>query len=226
MISQGTFIKPNLNLARREQWRKAYGAFVIMVILLVWWYPYLGLAVPVVMVMGLIGGFLRGRYVCGNLCPRGSFLDTWVSSVSGNRKLPSSFRSMWFRVLVLAGLMSFLAWQLSQNVGSLVLWGYVFWMMCLLTTLVAMALATIFAERTWCMICPMGTNQELENHNKFDLKITSECRNCKTCEQCCPIDLSITDYRDKGVISERDCLKCARCVSHCHHGALQWPQTN
>ncbi len=48
---------------------------VVIVIAFGWHYPWLGYSVPVVMLMGMVGGFVRGRYVCGHLCPRGAFFD-------------------------------------------------------------------------------------------------------------------------------------------------------
>ncbi len=51
---------------------------VIVVIGLGWRWTWLGFAVPIVMAMGMVGGVFRGRYVCGNLCPRGAFYDRIV----------------------------------------------------------------------------------------------------------------------------------------------------
>jgi len=53
--------------------------FMVTVILFGWKFPLLGFAVPVAMLTGMTGGFFRGRYVCGNICPRGSFYDTLFS---------------------------------------------------------------------------------------------------------------------------------------------------
>lgn len=46
---------------------------VITTIALGWWFPYIGFLVPVAMLSGMIGGVFKGRFVCGNLCPRGAF---------------------------------------------------------------------------------------------------------------------------------------------------------
>jgi hypothetical protein len=53
---------------RLVQW--ALAPIVIVVTAWGWKYPYLGYTVPVVMILGMIGGVFRGRYVCGNLCPQ------------------------------------------------------------------------------------------------------------------------------------------------------------
>ncbi|MFC1736814.1 4Fe-4S binding protein [Candidatus Hydrogenedentota bacterium] len=58
---------------------------VLITIGLGWKYPLLGFSVPVVMTAGFVGGIFRGRYVCGNLCPRGSFFDRILLRVSRGR---------------------------------------------------------------------------------------------------------------------------------------------
>ncbi len=48
---------------------------VIISIALGWKFPWLGFSVPIVMLMGAIINIKKGRYGCGNLCPRGNFFD-------------------------------------------------------------------------------------------------------------------------------------------------------
>jgi len=130
---------------------------VIAVISLGWKYPWLGLSVPLVMIIGLIGAFFNGRYVCGNLCPRGAFFDRIVTKISPGRPIPAFLRSMKFRYTVLALLMGFMVYRLLQNPLSLDHYGRVFWLMCVVTTLLGIILALFFRARTWCAFCPIGT---------------------------------------------------------------------
>jgi len=60
--------------ARRRTVQLALWPVVVIVIAFGWHYPLLGFSVPVVMLMGAAGGVLRGRYVCGHLCPGEVFL--------------------------------------------------------------------------------------------------------------------------------------------------------
>ena len=62
--------KTNSKLTTRHITQWLLLPIVITVIGLGWKYPWLGLSVPLVMVIGIIGAFFNGRYVCGNLCPR------------------------------------------------------------------------------------------------------------------------------------------------------------
>lgn len=87
--------------------------------------PYLGIIVIIISIGGIfypkLGYFLllvfatlmiiapfRGRWFCGNLCPRGSFVDFWLAPLSRKVSIPHVLRSMWFRVPVFFVLMGFM----------------------------------------------------------------------------------------------------------------------
>ncbi len=83
---------------QRRRWVQwALAPIVILVIALGWKYPYLGYTVPVVMILGMIGGIFRGRYVCGNLCPRGGFFDRIMPLASRVQAIPVILRNRVFR---------------------------------------------------------------------------------------------------------------------------------
>lgn len=61
-------------IARRRFIQWCLLPIVPITIALGWKYPLLGFSVLLVMITAMAGGVLGGRYVCGTLCPRGSFL--------------------------------------------------------------------------------------------------------------------------------------------------------
>jgi ferredoxin-type protein NapH len=124
-----------------------------------WAYPLLGLAVPVVMVLGLTVSPFKGRWVCGNACPRGSFLDTVMSRLTMKRPLPVIFRSSAFKWTVVVVLMGLMMTRLLLSVHALTVIGRLFWVMCAVTSVVAIVLAVVYNHRAWCAMCPMGTIQ-------------------------------------------------------------------
>ncbi len=207
---------------RRTQWLLA--PIMIVTVALGWRYPLLGFAVPVAMATGMIGGLFRGRYVCGNLCPRGSFIDRLLVKVGGERPIPALFRNMVFRWLVFAGLMGFMVWRLSQNPTSWEHWGLVFWSMCALTTGIAVIAGMIYHPRSWCSFCPVGTVQNAVGGHKQQLQIASDCRQCGKCEKVCSMNLPIHKHKSVGVVQERDCLRCSECVAACPSASLKWPE--
>lgn len=195
---------------------------VVVVLLLGWRFPALGFAVPVAMVAGMGGGVFRGRWVCGNLCPRGSLLDTWLGALP-RRPLPAWLTRPAVRWAVLTALIGLMIAQLTADPGNWRHWGIVFWRMCLVTTSAAVFLAVTYASRGWCNICPVGTVAARVGGDRQPLQIASSCRACGRCEQACPMQFDIAVHRQAGQLPHRDCLKCSACVKACPGLALSWP---
>jgi len=210
--------RPNRNLL---QW--LLGLSMVVVVSLGWKYPALGYMVPVTMGLGMVGSFTHGRYVCGNLCARGNFLDTFFWGAGGERQLPKLIFNPIFRWSVFALLMTGMVWQISLNPTNTMHWGFVFWTMCAATTVVALLLGTAFRARAWCIVCPMGTLSAAIGGNKYQLQIDPKCEECNSCGENCPFSFNIPAHKEAGVLQERDCLKCSDCISACQKGAISWP---
>jgi polyferredoxin len=71
-------------------------------------YPKLGYILLLVFASLMIIAPFRGRWFCGNLCPRGSFVDFWLAPLSRKLKIPPLFRSMWLRAPIFVALMGFM----------------------------------------------------------------------------------------------------------------------
>ena len=123
-------------------------------------YPLIGYLVLAMMIFLLVLSFFRGRYWCWNLCPRGAFLDLIMAKLSPNKPLPKIFTMQWFRWLIFTIFISFLILRILQTGGNLIAIGSVFVTMCIVTTLISIALGLTTKHRAWCMICPMGLLQE------------------------------------------------------------------
>lgn len=212
------------NIKRRViQWGLMW--IVVITIGLGWKYPLLGYSVPVVMLAGIIGSLIWGRYVCGNLCPRGSFLDRLMSLASPKKDIPGFFRHPALRWTVFSGLMAFMLYRGLQDPTNLSHWGLVFWSMCLWTTLLAVILGLLIHPRSWCAFCPIGTLQAAVGGGKGQLLIDADrCKGCRICEKACAFNLAIVEHKDKGYLPSRDCLKCSECTTVCPIKALSWPQ--
>lgn len=216
---------PSWLIVRLQPAYKWLLALVVAVVLLLGWrFPLLGFAVPVAMGAGMGGGLFRGRWVCGNLCPRGSLLDTWLGALP-RRPVPEWLRHRAFRWAVLATLLGLMVAQIAVHPGDWRHWGLVFWRMCLVTTAAAVALAVTFTARGWCRICPVGTVAATVGGDKLPLRIGPSCRGCGHCEQSCPMHFDIAPYRRTGALPHRDCLKCSNCVKACPAQALSFTAT-
>lgn len=189
-----------------------------------WRFPWLGFSVPIVMFMGIVGSLFNGRYVCGNLCPRGSFYDRLMAPISRKRSIPGWLRSNALRWTLFAAMMGFMVIRILQNPLDPMHWGRVFWVMCVVTTLIGIPLALLIHPRTWCSLCPIGTAQSAIGGRRNQLRIDGDlCRSCALCERACPMDLSIVKHKDSGIVSEPDCLRCLECVAVCPVQALAFP---
>ena len=171
---------------------------VVVVLLLGWRYPALGFVVPVAMGAGMAGGVFRGRWVCGNLCPRGSLFDTWLGALP-RRPVPAWMTRPAFRWGILVALIGLMVAQIAVDPGRWQHWGVVFWRMCLLTTLAGLVLAALFTSRGWCHICPVGTVAAQAGVGKLPLQIATACRGCGRCVSVCPegaITLTVDNEAD------------------------------
>lgn len=188
-------------------------------------YPIVGLLALVCMLAPVLLSFYKGRYWCGNFCPRGSFYDHVLTKVSPQKQIPVFFRKNGFRVAVLLVLMSAFSVQMYAAWGNLALMGAVFVRIILITTLIGIGLGMFYHQRTWCSFCPMGSLASwISSWRKpLPLKVDATCVNCKLCTTVCPLQLKA--YEAKGHIEgfiDGDCLKCSRCVEKCPKKALSF----
>jgi polyferredoxin len=124
------------------------------------WFPVLGYLMLGMMLMIPVLAYWRGRYWCGNLCPRGAFLDIVLYNFSPRRPFPRAFTQKRWRWGIFAFIMTVFAIRLYAVWGNWLAVGGLFVNMCVVTSIVAIALGLLFNQRTWCAICPMGTLQE------------------------------------------------------------------
>ncbi|MFZ5652265.1 MAG: 4Fe-4S binding protein [Bacillota bacterium] len=132
---------------------------ITLVLLMIggWFYPPLGYFLLFCMVMAMGIGAVKGRNWCDWMCPRGSFWDSYLSCFSRNVEVPRFFRSVPFRLLWLAILMTMLIINIAPVWGDYYKMGKPFVMILTVTTAVGLVLGVAYHHRIWCMFCPMGT---------------------------------------------------------------------
>ncbi|OGT06988.1 MAG: hypothetical protein A2103_01485 [Gammaproteobacteria bacterium GWF2_41_13] len=214
-------IMKQVNRRRVIQWLLVPIALIILG--LAWKFPLLGFLVPLVMLLGIVGSFFKGRYVCGNLCPRGALYDRVLSRISPKKTIPTFLKNMSFRWAVVVGLMTFMVFRLFDQPFSWTHTGLVFWQMCVITTMIGVILAIFMHHRAWCSFCPIGTLSNAIGGNKDPLQMNQpRCVLCKKCERTCPMQIAILQNTRQGVLTDRDCIRCEECINSCSRQALEF----
>lgn len=174
------------------------------------------------MIAPIIVSFFKGRFWCGNLCPRGNFYDNVVCKFSNKRNPPKFFKSYYFRAIILTIMMTVFISGVSKNWGNLYGIGMVFYRLIVVTTIIGIALSLVYNHRTWCNFCPMGTMASVVSKfrkSKRVLNVSSSCVSCKICEKKCPLVLVPYDYKGD-ILSHPDCIQCGKCVTACPKNAI------
>ncbi|OBR90379.1 putative electron transport protein YccM [Clostridium ragsdalei P11] len=203
-------------------WKKYSFTLLIVFILLGLIDLRFSIAAVICMAAPIIVSIFKGRFWCGNLCPRGNFYDNIVSKFSNKRKVPKLLKSYYFRILVVVFMMTMFTLGIKQNWGNLYGIGMVFYRIIVVTTIIGIVLSLFYNHRTWCNFCPMGTIASIISKfrtNKKVLQVSSNCVSCKICEKKC--SLGIVPYEYKGdLLSHPDCIQCGKCVSACPKKAI------
>ena len=196
---------------------------IIAYIVIGWFYPIVGLLALICMIGPVVTSIAKGRWWCGNVCPRGNMYDRLLSKYSPHRPIPKFVRTFGFRLFMVLFIFTMFGIQLAF-VESWSDVGRVFWRIIVMTTVVGVVLSFIYAPRTWCSFCPMGTiSRWVAPKNApvpsgfTNVHVSSACQmKCKSCARVCPMQL--TPYDSRGQESgymHPDCIKCGKCTLAC-----------
>ena len=201
-------------------WKK-YSYIILMIFIIIGLFDFrIGLIAILCMIGPIILSIFRGRFWCGNICPRGSFYDNIVTKFSSKKKAPCILKSVYFRALITILMLTMFTLGMIKNWGNLYEMGFIFYRLIVVTTLIGIILSLFYNHRTWCNFCPMGSIAALisffknKNNSSSLLKVNNSCISCKICERNCP--MGIAPYEFKGdALSHHDCIKCSKCVHMC-----------
>lgn len=187
----------------------------------------IGLIAILCMIAPIIISLFKGRFWCGNLCPRGSFYDSIVSKFSKKKKVPAFLKSVYFRTAITLGMLTMFTLGMVKNWGNIYGMGMIIYRLIVVTTLIGIGLAFIYNNRTWCNFCPMGSIAALisffknKKNKTYLLQVNKSCVSCKICERNCP--MGIVPYDFKGdALKHQDCIQCSKCVYVCPKNLINY----
>lgn len=205
---------------------KGYALYWILLAYLVagYFYPVIGFLALICMIAPVAFAVRRGRWWCGNACPRGSLYDRVLSRFSPHRPIPAFVRTRGFRTFMVLFIFTMFGVQMYRAWGDWDAMGRVFWIIISVTTVVGVVLSFVYAPRTWCSFCPMGTLSSWAAPRRGKLPegyrrivVGEKCTTrCKLCSAVCPMQLKPYESKnDAEGLLHPDCIKCGRCVAGC-----------
>lgn len=206
--------------------RKGFPLYWLLLAYLIigFFYPAIGFIALICMIAPIAFALRKGRWWCGNACPRGSFYDRILAKYSPHRKIPAFLRTTGFRSFMVLFIFTMFGIQMYHAWGDWNQMGQVFWTIILITTIVGVTLSFIYAPRTWCSFCPMGTLSSWVSPRSGNLPagyrritVSENCTTkCKLCSAVCPMQLKPYESRNReeGFLHP-DCIKCGNCVKGC-----------
>lgn len=201
-------------------WKK-YAYLILFVYLLAgMFFPVIGVIAIICMLAPVVTAIKKGRFWCGNYCPRGSLWDQVLTGINARTSIPAWARSKVTRIFMLVTIFTVFGWQMYYawpDPGAI---GMVFIRIIFVTTVVGVILAAVYSPRTWCSFCPMGTLASWLSHGKSPLLLNHACVKCGLCSKACPMGLS--PYESGSIFAHPDCIKCGKCVSVCRKTALRF----
>ena len=205
---------------------KGYAFYWILLVYLAvgFFYPVIGLLALICMIAPVAFALKRGRWWCGNACPRGNFYDRVLAKYSPHRPIPKFLRTFGFRLFMVLFIFTMFGVQMYFAWGDWNAMVRVFCTIILVTTIVGIILSFVYAPRTWCSFCPMGTMSSWVSPRDIllpkgftNIHVADTCQmKCKSCARVCPMQL--TPYDSRGKIEgylHVDCIKCGKCVAAC-----------
>lgn len=152
--------RPDASLPRRPLSRLVLGLAPVFILAGGAIFPELGLVVPLILLVAVLGGLTRRRWFCSAACPRASLLDILGSRLPRRRPLPPALRSPALRMTLCGMLMLCAVGQTARLWPSLRALGAFFWLVCLVTLGLSLLMAFLWKPRAWCAVCPVGALQD------------------------------------------------------------------
>jgi len=134
--------------------------FVLAVATGGFFYPLIGFAVPLVMLVAIIMTFIRPKSFCAYACPRGKALGLGLKPFSRGKPISASLMTPGIKRALCGFMMFCMIGSAARYAKMPVALGTFFWAVCVISLAAGIIVGLVYRPRAWCAICPMGTLQE------------------------------------------------------------------
>jgi len=135
-------------------------AFVLAVAIGGFFYPLVGFAVALVMVVAISMTLIKPKSFCTYACPRGKALGLALKPFSRGKPLPPGFITPGFKRAICGFMMFCVIGNIARLANAPAALGTFFWGLCVLSLIAGVVMGIFYRPRAWCAVCPMGTLQE------------------------------------------------------------------
>lgn len=134
--------------------------FVLTVAIGGFFYPLVGFAVPVVMLVAIVMPLVRPKSFCAYACPRGKALGLALKPFSRGKPIPASLRTPGIKRALCGFMMFCMIGSVARYLKMPQALGTFFWAVCAISLAAGVIVGLTYRPRAWCAMCPMGTLQE------------------------------------------------------------------
>ena len=171
------------------------------------------------LVFGILGSILFGRFYCGWMCPINTVFKgiTWTKKKLHINSLPTPkfLKNKWVRILAFGIFAVVFGFIMIAKVKIPVL--PALFILGILITL-------FFPEELWHRyLCPYGSMLRVSSSRTKHTMVIDEgtCNNCGICKNVCPA-AAVVKNNGTHTILKADCLICMECVTACPKNSISY----
>lgn len=193
----------------------------------------------------IVGALLFGRFFCGFVCPLGTAIDIFDSTIHRKKELKFSLKNGKYLILLFLVISAIIGSSFLHFFDPLVIFERsltlivypivtyfvglytVIWQAVYTETVISLIIFSgilglgFLAPRFWCRnLCPLGgIFAFLSKFSLYKFSFSEGCNQCGICEKICP---TAAIHAENEKIDSAECIDCLRCQYECPRSAITY----